>query len=175
MTTKLEALVAELDAVRQETLALLREVPDEAFSERRGDEWSPAELLEHLVLSEASVGRVIKKVLRETEGALPPYPADDSHLAVRVEAAFEGMESPDVVRPEGGLSREALLARGEDIRGATRELLLGPLSKVDPSAGQFQHPRFGSLDLYEWPAVVVAAHERAHQGQLRRIVRAAPE
>jgi hypothetical protein len=171
MATRIVALVEEMDAVRAETLRLLEAIPDDRFSVRPGGEWSPAELLEHVILAEASVGRVLRKVLRETEGQLPPYPADDSGLVVRQEPVIEGTEAPDVVVPEGVLPREALLAREEDIRASTREILLDRVGKVDPSAAHFRHPRMGLLDLYEWPAVVILAHERAHQDQLRRILR----
>jgi hypothetical protein len=174
MATRIEALVEEMDAVRAETLRLVGRVPGESFNERAGGEWSASELFEHILLAEASVGRVLRKVLRETEGELPPYPENDSSLAVGIDPVFEGMESPDVVLPEGGISREGLLAREEDIRSDTRKILLDQVGKIDPAAAHFRHPRFGLLDLYQWPAVVVVAHEKHHQGQLRRILGNAP-
>jgi hypothetical protein len=159
---KLAELLAAIDSARAETLRI---VARRADAPGEGGAWSPAALLEHLLLAETGAGKVVRKVIRESAGALPPYPADDSGIGIRRPVSFEGMESPPSALPEGGLPVEALLARAGEVRAATRETLR-MLSAVDPRAGSFPHHRFGSLDLYEWLAIVILEHERSHRAQL---------
>jgi hypothetical protein len=167
--TKIDALLEEMDAVRAETLRLISRVDDDRFSFRPAGSWSAADLLEHLLLAETGAGKVVRKVLRESGGSLPPYPADDSDIRVRAAVGFEGMESPEVARPTGAVSREALMARAAEVRSATRDTIR-MLAAVDPRAGEFPHHRFGSLNLYEWPAVVILEHEKAHRPQLLAVL-----
>jgi hypothetical protein len=160
---KLAGLLASIDALREETVRIVLESPGGA-SPADGD-WSPGELLEHLLLAEASAGKVVRKMLAKAGSALPPYPADDSGIGIRVPVAFEGMEAPGIVRPTGGLSLDDLLAQAAAVRAATRETI-GMLAAVDPRSAEFPHARFGPLDLYEWLAIVILEHERAHRPQL---------
>jgi hypothetical protein len=154
-----------IESIREETLRVVRGVADDALFSAGSAGWSAGELLEHLLLAESSAGKVVRKVLRESGAAMPPYPADDSGLGIRKPITFDGMEAPAMVRPGEVASREALLAQAASTRAATRETL-GMLAAVDPRAGFFPHPRFGSLDLYEWLAIVILEHEKCHRAQL---------
>jgi hypothetical protein len=160
---KLAELLESIESLRAGTIAIL--AADRGASRAPGA-WSPAELLEHLLLAETGAGKVVRKVLRESGGALPPYPSDDSGIGIRRPVSFDGMEAPPSARPAGAMSREELLSKASEVRAMTRETI-GMLSAVDPRAGSFPHHRFGTLDLYEWLAIVILEHEKGHRAQLR--------
>jgi hypothetical protein len=162
---KLEALFEAIEAIREETLLAISGWDESGLFSSPEAGWSAGALLEHLLLAERSAGKVVRKVLREAGGALPPYPPDDSDIGIRQSLTFDGMEAPPSVRPGAVSSREALLAQAGAIRTETRETFT-LLAAVDPRAGEFPHHRFGLLNLYEWLAVVILEHEKAHRAQL---------
>lgn len=162
---KLAELLESIESIRADTVRIVRDAAGAPDVDRAPGEWSPEELLEHLLLAETGAGKAVRKVLRESGGKLPPYPADDSVISVRRAASFEGMESPPSARPGGGMTRDELLSKASEVRAMTRETI-GLLSAVDPRAGSFPHHRFGPLDLYEWLAIVILEHEKSHRAQL---------
>ncbi len=166
---KLSELLEAIEAVRRDTLLLVGSSAGTGLFAGISGEWSPEELLEHLLLAEAGAGKVVRKVLRESGGALPHYPSDDSGIRVRQPVTFDGMEAPPSARPGAVESREALLAGAEATRAATRETLR-MLAAVDPRAAEFPHHRFGPLNLYEWLAIVILEHEKGHRRQLQSAV-----
>jgi hypothetical protein len=163
---RLAELLDSIESVRADTVRIVREAAVAPEAARAPGEWSPGELLEHLLLAEVGAGKVVRKVIRESGAALPPYPSDDSGIRIRQPISFDGMESPPSARPGGAMTRDALLSKASEVRAMTRETI-GLLSSVDPRAGSFPHHRFGPLDLYEWLAVVILEHEKSHRGQLR--------
>jgi hypothetical protein len=166
---KLAELFEAIEAVRAETLGLLRDAADGGAPSLPAGAWTAPELIEHLLLSEISAGKVVRKVLRDSGASLPPYPSDDSGLRIRQPVSFDGMEAPPVARPTGAPTRETLMSQAADVRAATLETMR-MLSAVDPTAGAFPHHRFGSLNLYEWLAVVILEHEKAHRPQLQAAI-----
>lgn len=161
---KLARLREEMEEARAATLAQVRGRSDEELASRAEGEWSAGQILHHLLLAETGASKVIRKVLRENEGRLPPYPADDSGLSVR--ADLSGVRNaPEVSRPVDTPGKEGLLRLAEETRAATL-VSLEMLAGADPSALRFPHPNLGLLDLYEWASVVFLRHERSHRDQL---------
>ena len=80
---KLQDLWDGMEEGRRVTLAMVSGLSDSEFVRRNEGEWSIAEILEHLVLAETGISKLIRKMLKENAGKLPPYPADDSGLGVR--------------------------------------------------------------------------------------------
>ncbi len=166
---KLARLFEAIKAIRDETLRVVATRSDADLFSGVSGEWSAGELLEHLLLAETAAGKVVRKVLRESGAAMPPYPSDDSGIRIRQSLTFDGMEAPASVRPGTVKSREALRVLAAATRTATRETF-GLLASVDPRAVEFPHHRFGSLNLYEWLAIVILEHEKAHRVQLQEAV-----
>lgn len=162
---KLAELLESIESLRADTVRIVRDAAGVHVEDRAVGEWSPEALLEHLLLAEVGAGKVVRKVLRESGGTLPPYPSDDSDIAIRRAASFEGMEAPPSARPVEAMTRDELLTKASEVRAMTRETI-GLLSAVDPRAGSFPHHRFGPLDLYEWLAIVILEHEKSHRAQL---------
>ena len=131
-----------------------------------------AEILEHLVLAETGTSKLIRKMLKESAGRLPAYPADDSVLTVREAGrSRERMtEAPEAAHPKGSYGKEEILRLAARVREETRETLT-MLAASDPRGVEFPHPFFGSMNLYEWPHRIIREHERQHHPQIERILR----
>ncbi len=169
---KLQELWDDMERSRSATLGMAGGLTEHDFARRVGGEWSVAEIIEHLIIAESGTSKVIRKCLKENAGKLPPYPADDSVLAVRpLRTSPEKVtEAPAAAVPAGGTGKEALLALADGCRKQTRisfEMLAG----ADPRSVEFPHPLFGSLNLYEWPCLIVLGHEKQHHVQIAEIVR----
>jgi len=169
---KLKELWEGMEENRRVTLGMIADLPDDAFVRRDEGSWSIAEILEHLVLAETGTSKLIRKMLKENAGKLPPYPVDDSGLAGRAPArpGERLTEAPDVARPKGSLGKGEILALAASTREATR-VSIGMLAGADPRSVEFPHPFFGSMNLYEWPCWIILEHEREHHRQIREIVR----
>ena len=167
---KLAELYAEMEDVREETLSALSGLTVEEFSRNVGGEWSAAQILHHILMSETGTSKVIRKSITSAAGALPPYPADDSGIDVRkLQRTAVPYQAPEAVRPAEPPGKDDLLR----LAGETREQTAASfavLATVDPRAATFPHPLYTDLNLYEWPAVTVLMHEREHQGQIRTLL-----
>ncbi len=169
---KLQDLWNEMEKTRDFTLEAARNLSEEEFTRRVDGEWSVAEILEHLLIAETGTSKVIRKCLKENAGKLPPYPADDSDLSVRPPKtpSVQVTEAPAAAMPSGGIGKEELLSRAAECRRQMRASL-EMLSGADPRAAEFPHVLFGSLNLYEWPWLLVLGHERQHHRQIEGILR----
>lgn len=169
---KLKELAEGMEEVRAAVLDLVAGLSEEEFAARAEGEWSVGEILEHMILSETGTSKVIRKVLKEGAGALPPYPADDSGLAVRPFPGLSerGGKSPEAALPKGTMGKAEILSLAAETRERTlRSLVL--LAGADPRSGEFPHPAFGSMNLYEWAALIVLGHQKQHLRQIEEIVR----
>lgn len=154
------------------TLGMIGDLPADVFVRQPEGEWSISQILDHLVLAETGTSKLIRKMLKEKAGSLPPYPEDDSVLAVRpAEAGRERLTvAPEVARPREHHGKDEILSLAASTREATR-VSLGMLAGTDPRSLEYPHPLFGVLNLYEWLHRIVLEHERQHHPQIREIVR----
>jgi len=169
---KLKELWEEMEKARSRTLEMAGELSEAEFALRVGGDWSVAEILEHLLIAETGTSKVIRKCLKENAGRLPPYPADDSVLAVRPpETSPERVvTAPEAAIPKGGIGKEELLAQAASSRAQMR-ISLEMLAGADPRSVEFPHPLFGNINLYEWPCLIVLGHEKQHHAQIAEILR----
>jgi len=170
---KLKELADALEETRKRTVATVSGLSEAEFASREPGEWSVADILEHLILSEIGTSKVIRKMLKEKAGMLPPYPVDDSVLAVREFPPPSGkVTGPEGVQPKGPARDKAeVLAALAECRARTLESL-AMLAGADPRGAEFPHPLFGPINLYEWPALTIRSHEQDHQLQIAGILRA---
>ncbi len=170
---KLRELARDLEETRKGTFELASRFSGSEFAWHPAGEWSAADILEHLILSEIGTSKVIRKMLKEGAGTFPPYPADDSAIAARRFPPPPGpVRGPESVQPTGPPRAKAeVLAALRDCRARTLESL-AMLAGADPRAASFPHPLLGPINLYEWPALTVASHERDHQAQLAGLLKA---
>lgn len=167
---RLAELAEGIGENRRTTLRLVADLSEEEFAFRPAGGWSAADVLEHLTIAETGTSKVIRKVLKEGQGTLPPYPSDDSVLAVRPRPARPDAlrEAPDAARPRGGRGKEELLALAAESRAQTLASL-AMLAAADPRSAEFPHALLGPLNLYEWPVLIILMHERQHHAQLGEI------
>jgi hypothetical protein len=132
--------------------------------------WSAAEILEHLVLVETQLLRMIASLLKKAEAA--GARATGHSYAVDMEALVErsGREkyaTREPFQPSGALPAAAALAGLKDLQAELEKL--GPrLAAVDPRQSRFPHWIFGPLDLAQWLAFL-ALHEERHLRQIESL------
>ena len=168
----LDAIARDLDAVRAE---VLRETDGlsqgQADWRPTRDDWSVGEILHHLTLAEVNTGKLTSKLLKETGGAVAPYPPDLAGFAPLPAWPPGPREAPPVVRPEKGHPIDQLLHDMRAARERSRQSL-ERLAAVDPRALTWRHFAFGEMDLGQW-WMLQAHHDRDHLQQLRRIKKTA--
>jgi DinB superfamily len=169
---KLQQLWDGMEANRAITLGMVGALPPDTFVRREEGEWSIAQLLEHMVLAETGTSKLIRKLLKEKAGSLPPYPEDDSVLAVRPAgpAGERQTKAPEVAHPKSDAGKEEILSLAASTRAATR-VSLEMLAGADPRCLEYPHPFFGVMNVYEWLCRIVLEHERQHHPQIREILR----
>jgi hypothetical protein len=162
-----------LDQTRAELLATWAAIdPDDRERRPAPDQWSPAELLEHLRLVEGGSTRLLARRLeRAREAGLGPETASGSRLDALdrfgIAAGTARLVAPELVTPTGPVRAADAEAGLAETRAALRALLAAAdglaLGEVRAT-----HARFGDLDMYQW-LVFLAQHERRHAAQLARM------
>src|SRR4030095_7699177 len=134
------------------------------------NQWTIAEIVEHVSIVNDGFLRLTHKLLKEAESAAMP-PRDDLNLGhtSRDENGQqrEPFQAPERVRPKGGVSVEDSLAK-------MRMALVGfadiqpRLEAVDLSGQGFPHPALAPFNAYQW-MVLLGEHEDRHRGQIERV------
>lgn len=174
MHPRLAAVVDYLVQARTELLLTVARVPEPLREARPSEEaWSVAEILEHLMIIEKGVTKLVSiKASELRANAAAPREAPEM-VGVDV-SRFELLSdrnqvipAPERVVPRGELSAAAVLTTMEETRAA----LLAQLEQADGlalSGVQHPHPVLGMLDLYEW-IYATAGHELRHAAQIREV------
>lgn len=171
-------LGAQLDSARNELRLAVESVPPESRDWHPGpDRWSVAEILEHLSIVEARIAGLFAKELAAARAAGLGRETSDTPIGgtfdvERLRDRSVRITSTEASRPSGTLDAATAWARLEQARQQTRAALLAAdglaLGEV-----KSPHPRFGTLDLYQW-ILFLSAHEGRHAAQIREIAAAAP-
>ncbi len=140
-------------ASTEEALSLLDGLTREQWSHRPdGEEWSLAETVEHVVLTnEATLGLLGRPLF-----SMP-----------RPESMFRGPAPPGLAEPKG---RYESSQRGIEALTATRDAIVERVIAEEGRLRDFAlpHPVFGPFDGVQW-VLFVAAHTDNHIPQLRRL------
>jgi uncharacterized damage-inducible protein DinB len=135
--------------------------------------WSVAEIIEHLVIVEPGMMRVVGSLTEKAESDRGTTPApfevtlDDG---IRTGSTGKFVTRPDAV-PTGNVPAGESL---KTLRRIQAELLdLRPrLGAVDVSSVKFPHRALGDMTLGQWCAFI-GAHEERHLGQIRSVISSA--
>ena len=174
MHPRLAAVIDYADSARTELLATVDAVPHPLREARPSEQaWSVAEILEHLMIVERGVAKLVALKLGEMQTLADPpreapddVPVDITKLQ-RLSDRSIRLPAPDRVVPRGQLSAEEALSA----LLITRGVLLAQLHAADGyalSQASHPHPFFGSLDLYEW-VFMTGGHELRHAAQIREV------
>jgi uncharacterized damage-inducible protein DinB len=146
--------------------------PEKSRSRPSQGKWSVAENLEHLVLVETQMLRLIESLLAKTEqsgktrevGEFSPL----SVQALHERSLTEQYQTRDRYEPTGTVAPTSSL---EQLQGLQAQLfaLEARLRLIDLGFASFPHWVFGPLTLGQWLAFV-ALHEERHLGQIRSVL-----
>lgn len=167
MHKALADIVTRLDLTRDDLSVALDSIPPAARETRPGPErWSAAEIVEHLALVEdryrSIVAESLASVPRRTHPAVrTPLP---EQLATMMANRSARRPAPDGFIPTG-LPFNAAWAKAVKTRDAFHALLVSADSLALEQTA-YDHPRFGTLNAYQW-VEFVTAHERRHIEQIR--------
>ena len=170
MHQALADVVARLDLTRDDLRLAIDAIPAPLRDERPGlDRWSVAEIVEHLALVEERYATIVSDSLADVKRL--GRPADGSarvplpdHLETLLANRSARRPAPEPFHPTG-VPFDAAWAKAGGVRAAFRTLLSGADGLALHEA-VYDHPRFGTLNAYQW-VEFVAAHERRHLDQVR--------
>ena len=145
----------------------------EAQANFRPDEnqWTIAEIVEHVSIIDNNLLRITHKLLKEAESTPKPSKADLNlgHTSLDENGRQHPgpLPAPERVRPQGGVRIEDSLAKiGTALAGFAE--IQARLEAVDLSEHMFSHPFLGAINVYQW-MVLVAEHKDRHRGQIERL------
>lgn len=166
---RLAEIQGELDRTRESLLAVLAHTPADAAAQRPcADGWSIAEIVEHLLIVENGIGRLLGRLSRQAE-TLGPETSTASIIPSLDRFALRDVrrriESPAAVAPTGNVTIDEAVTGLAESRRRIVELVhrvsgraLGELAAP--------HPVFGSFTFYQW-LLFLAQHEERHTLQIR--------
>jgi hypothetical protein len=157
--------VASMRRATRAVLALLEGVSEDAWCTRpAGQEWSIAETVEHLVLSDRGIAALLGRVSSQ------PLPADTARFdddAISDAMFRTAGPAPPVAVPSG---RFATRDEGAAALDAACEAIAAWTAAADVGLREHgaRHPVFGVFDAVQWIRFV-AAHTDSHFQQLRTL------
>lgn len=140
----------------------------------RENQWTIAEIVEHVNIVNNSFLRITHKLLKQAE-AEPKTPKSDLNLGHTI-LDEQGRQpppfaAPEVVRPHGGAAvAESLPKLRETLEGFAA--IRARLEAVDLSEPTFPHPAVGPINAYQW-MITLGEHADRHRLQIEAIKTAA--
>lgn len=135
------------------------------------DEWSIAEIAEHISIANHGFLRLAYKLLKQAEAAAaPPLTALSlGHVILDEEGRQSPLRfpAPESVKPQGEQALADSLAKLEQ-NLADFQIVRPRLAAADCSQAKFPHPLVGELNVYQW-LIVLGEHLDRHRGQIERL------
>jgi hypothetical protein len=166
------ALLDILTASANRFRAATRGLTDAQWNHRPApDKWSPAELAEHIALSEEVMPRLARKALNE-----PAIPRDEAQVRELDAEIIDSMKddawhgnSTESIKPKHNFSSgPAAAAIFMERRAQTMNYVR---DTEDPLREHtFPHPAYGPLDGFQW-LLMLAHHSDRHVRQIERAAR----
>ena len=144
----------------------------ESQADFRPDEnqWTIAEIVEHVSIVNDGFLRLTHKLLKEAESKPGPPKADLNlgHTSLDENGQQQGpFQAPERVRPRGDARIEDSLAKMRASLDGLAEIR-SRLEAVDLSEQMFPHPFLGPINAYQW-MVLLGEHEDRHLSQIERV------
>jgi len=134
------------------------------------NQWTIAEIVEHVSIVNDGVLRITHKLLKEAESApRPPKPdLNLGHTSLDEKGQQrEPLQAPERAHPKGGVSIEDSLAKMRVALAGFADIQ-PRLEAVDLSEQVFRHPFLGPINAYQW-VVLLGEHEDRHRGQIEKV------
>jgi hypothetical protein len=159
------------DRVHEKLAAVLSSVSDDAATVAPdGEEWSVAQIAEHVSIVEGGISRICAKLLSKAEAnGQRSGPLDLAEFVKKADGIADvKLEAPDMVRPSGSRSiAESLEVMAENRKAF--EQLKEKFEMFDCSGHKFPHPYLGDLSALEWLALA-GGHKVRHIRQIKRVI-----
>jgi uncharacterized damage-inducible protein DinB len=178
MHPRLAEAMNYLDARRSDLLASFAGTDSERLRARPAPEqWSVAQILEHLRMVEAGIARLItKRVTRAKEAGIDREESTESILS-----SLDGyaqidrptpMKAPETIQPRDDVDPEEVLA---GLQRSRDELRAAAALGDGIALGEIKHthPVLGEIDLYQW-LIFIGQHETRHRRQIERTLSSIP-
>jgi uncharacterized damage-inducible protein DinB len=130
------------------------------------DRWSVAECLEHIVVVETGVLRLIEGALQKPASSFKSSAELDARLQ-RAPDRTVRVKAPDILVPTGRWPHDQLLREFETARKGTAEF--AATTNAELRLHTFPHPLLGELDCYQW-LLLIAAHGERHRAQAEEVM-----
>ena len=159
--------------VRERLKSLIESLtPEQATAAREGEEWTVAEIVEHIAIVDESTLKICAKLLKKAEAAGqsadPGVIISDGFMSKSREIAVMKVEAPDFVKPTGERSiADSITKLDENAERAVE--LRAKFETVDGTSFKFPHPFFGDITAQEWLALK-GGHELRHIKQIERLL-----
>jgi len=166
---------SRLDRSRAALGAAVESIAPALREQRPGpDQWSVAEVLEHLSMVERIfTGRIADAIATARAAGLAEETGDRSPLADAIETRMADRvnrrNAPEVARPTGTLDAAAAWAAVEGGHQRLRALV-SDADGLALSGVMLDHPFFGAMTVYQF-IELIAAHEGRHTEQITEIGR----
>lgn len=157
------------ERANQQFAATLASVNDaQAHFRPNENEWTIAEIAEHVAVVSGGMLRITHKLLKQAEaegkGALADLNVDPNFPNGTPPQKFQ---APEAVYPKGGVSiQEALAGIQMAIQGFIE--IQPRLEAADLSEQTFRHPALGPISAYQW-MILLGEHQELHRRQVERI------
>lgn len=135
------------------------------------EQWTIAEIVEHIAITNNGFLRIGFKLLKQAEaaGAPPLAGLNLKHVLLTDDGQQNPVKfpAPEVVKPQGGQSVTDSLAKIEESRVGLAAAL-PRLQAADCSEYKFPHPAVGPINLYQW-LIVWGEHMDRHRQQIQAL------
>ena len=163
----MKRVLNRLDSVHQKLSTTVAAIDPNLFPKRPAEnEWSVAEVIQHLCLVEA-------RTLSGLELALQAPPTKVSPLKKLippiVSVRFPRVKAPKAVEPLSSLPKEESLSSYNDVRARLKEFCIEH-GRNQLNQTSLRHPFFGDIDGVT-AVSMVAFHEQRHYKQIREILK----
>ena len=173
MHPRSEEVVNYLDKTRMELRAAVDSVPSHARNQKpEDDQWSVAQVLDHLAIVHNRVAVAIDKWIAEAEAAgLGPETSDGSLLqtipAERILDRTRKVQAPEAILPRNNVDAETAWSELEQAQEKLRAAFLRGDGLALEQVIQ-PHPVLGPINMYQW-TLFNGSHEARHALQIREI------
>lgn len=173
MHPRMAELFTYLDQQHVTLVSTVATIPPSRVAEPPApDRWSVAQVLEHLVLIEQNITKLLAKLLAEAKERGLGAETDASPVLPRIDTALMAdrshrVTSPGVFIPTTTRSADAILG---DLDHARREFKQVVMMGDGLALGEIVYPHrvLGPLDMYAWIAFT-GAHMGRHTDQIREV------
>lgn len=168
---RIAEVTTELRNAQAEMQELLAPLPAEAMARTAPEGgWTVAQVIEHLLMTEDGMGRLIGGMLKQLEGTVDTETEAIGPTLERfqIHRPTRKLVAPETVAPKGELPVTVVLSK----QAEARERLIAALEHGSGRALHTMtspHPFLGPLSGYQW-GLLIALHQRRHLTQIRNIL-----